>query len=172
MVETINRAQSEKFRDIIKDGHYFINVVLIIQNYYPRALVGSSDNNRIIAADHCIPFRSIKHEEVYSEFEVLFAQLRRLQPVSTDRDSGLKAVLNDLAHAYSGNPVSTWESDWRSEHFRTLKSLRSNKYIVIACAKSCLVGGWDKYSGLVYYSKQVPLGLSPESAWDYSYYHP
>ena len=76
--------------------------------------------------DHCIPSRSIKRVEVYSEFEVLFAQLRRLQPVSTDRVCDLKARLNDLAHTYAGTPVSSWESDWRNEHFRTLKSHRSN----------------------------------------------
>ena len=50
--------------------------------------------------DHCIPSRSIKREEVYSEFEVLFTQHKRLQPVSTDRVSDLKVRLNDLAYAY------------------------------------------------------------------------
>ena len=43
MVETIDRAQSQKFRGVTKDGHHFINVALIIQNYYPRALIGSGD---------------------------------------------------------------------------------------------------------------------------------
>ena len=42
-----------------------------------------------------------------------------------------KARLNDLAHAYVGTPMSSWESNCRSEHFRTFKSLRSNNSIVI-----------------------------------------
>ena len=81
--------------------------------------------------DNCIPSCIIKCEEVYSKFEVLFAQLRQLQPVSSDCVSDLKVRLNDFAYAYAGTPVSTWESDWRSEHFRTLKSLSSNNSIVI-----------------------------------------
>ena len=42
MVEIINRAQSQKFRGVTKDGYHLINMALIIQNYYPRALVRSS----------------------------------------------------------------------------------------------------------------------------------
>ena len=34
--------------------------------------------------DHCIPSSIVKWEEIFSEFEVLFAQLRRLQPVSRE----------------------------------------------------------------------------------------
>ena len=47
---------------------------------------------------------SIEREEVliYSEFEALFAQLRRLQPFSTDHVSDLKACLNDLAGVQLG----------------------------------------------------------------------
>ena len=59
--------------------------------------------------DHCIPSSIVKHKEIYSKFEVLFAQLWRLQPVSTDLVSDLKARLNDLAHTYAGTPVSSWE---------------------------------------------------------------
>ena len=61
----------------------------------------------------------------------MFAQLRRLQTVSTDRVSDLKAQLNDHANTNVGSPVSSWESDWRSEQLRTLKSLRSNNFTVI-----------------------------------------
>ena len=79
--------------------------------------------------DHCIPSSTIKREDIFSEFDVLFAQLRRLQPVSTDSVSDVKARLNDLAHAYT--PVSSWESNWRGENDRTLKALCNNDSIVI-----------------------------------------
>ena len=39
--------------------------------------------------------------------------------------------MNDLAHAYVGTLMSSRESDWRSEHFHTLKSLHSKNSIVI-----------------------------------------
>ena len=82
--------------------------------------------------DHSNPSRSIKREEMYSEFEVLFSQLRRLQPFSTNRVSDL----NDLAHTYAGTPVSNRESNWRSEHFCPLKLLRSNNSLITRLDKS------------------------------------
>ena len=91
--------------------------------------------------DHSIPSRSIKHKDVYWEFAVLFTQLRRLQPVSTDHVSDLKAQLNDLALAYVGSLVISWESDGRSEHLRTLISLSWNNSLVITRP--------DKDSGVV-----------------------
>ena len=91
--------------------------------------------------DHCILSSIIKREEIFSEFEVLFTQLRRLQPVSTDSVSDVKARLNDLAHAYAGTPVSSWESSWRGVHYRTLKALCNNDSIVITRP--------DKGSGVV-----------------------
>ena len=93
----------------------------------------------IYGLDQSIPSRSIKQEEVYSKFEVLFAQLGRLRPVSADGVSDLKKRLNDLAHAYARSPVSSWESDWRSERFRTLKSLCNNNSIVITWSDK---GSW------------------------------
>ena len=79
--------------------------------------------------DPCIPSRSIRHEEVYSELDFILHN-------SGDFSRFLKTVLvnlrrdKDLAHAYAGTAVSSWESDWRSEHFRSLKSLRNNNSII------------------------------------------
>ena len=75
---------------------------------------------------------------------------------------------------HAGTPVSSWESDWRSEHFCTVKSLRSNNSIVITRT--------DKGSGVVildyqcYVDKMMPilgdtskfLRLGPVDSFDHT----
>ena len=68
---------------------------------------------------------TVREGAIYSEFEILFAQLVGLQPASIFYVSDLKVKLIYLAHA------SNWESKWRSEHFQTVKSPHNNKSIVI-----------------------------------------
>ena len=67
-----------------------------------------------------------KWEEIYSESEVPFAQIKRLQPVSSTHVEDFKARLNDVAHSYTGILVSYSEFKWHKEQFRTLKSLIIN----------------------------------------------
>ena len=42
---------------------------------------------------------------LFSEFEILYAQLARQKPISSNELSALKAKVSDLAHAYCGTPV-------------------------------------------------------------------
>ena len=71
---------------------------------------------------YCIP-SSYTEREIYSEFEVCFAKIKRLQTVSSTHMGDLKAWLNDLVHSYTGIPVSYSEFKWNRENFRILKSL-------------------------------------------------
>jgi len=55
----------------------------------------------------CLPPKSIKREEVFADFEVLYAQLDHHKPRSKEQLAALKARLSDLAHAYCGSHI-----DW------------------------------------------------------------
>ena len=47
-IEVVWSKLSQKFCGVTKDGHYFINVALIMKKYNPKTLVGFSDNNWIM----------------------------------------------------------------------------------------------------------------------------
>ena len=51
-----------------------------------------------------IPNQNIKREDIFAEFELLYAQLSTHQAVSNEADQALRARLSDLAHAYCGIP--------------------------------------------------------------------
>ena len=55
--------------------------------------------------EFCLPPTNIKREEVFAEFEILFAQLLHHKPKSIDELSLLKAKLNELAHSFCGFPT-------------------------------------------------------------------
>ena len=95
--------------------------------------------------DFCLPPKSVNREEVFAEFEILYAQLARHKPVSSDELSSLKAKLSDLAHAYCGTPVDLGDFSMHKEHFQAIKSLRSNEQILITKP--------DKGSGVVILNK-------------------
>eukprot|EP00794_Sanderia_malayensis_P010369 gene10369-11449_t len=81
--------------------------------------------------EFCIPPREVNREELFAEFEVLFAQLARHEPVSDNELGSLKARLSDLAHAYCGTPIDLIDFYMHREHFQTIKSLRNNRDILI-----------------------------------------
>ena len=88
-----------------------------------------------------MPPTSVKREEVFAEFEVLIAQLLHHTPRDADRFAAVKARLNDLAHAYCGSPIDVGDSLMSKECLQAIKSLRSNKSIIITKP--------DKGSGVV-----------------------
>ena len=53
----------------------------------------------------CLPPTNVKREEVFAEFEILFAQLLHHKPKSIDELRLLKAKLNELAHSFCGSPI-------------------------------------------------------------------
>ena len=87
----------------------------------------------------------MNREEVFAEFEILYAQLARQKPISSNELSSLKAKLSDLAHAYCGTPVDLGDFNMHKEHFQAIKSLRCNEQILITKP--------DKGSGVVILNK-------------------
>ena len=55
--------------------------------------------------EFCLLPTNIKREEVFAEFEILFAQLLYHKPKSIDELSLLKAKLNKLAHSFCGSLI-------------------------------------------------------------------
>lgn len=54
-------------------------------------------------------------KRLFSEFEVLFAQLSRLSLLS--ESNALEARFEDFAHAYAGTPIDNAVFSCRREHF-------------------------------------------------------
>ena len=91
--------------------------------------------------EFCLLPNNIKHEEVFAKFEILFAQLLHHKPKSIDELSLLKAKLNELAHSFCGSPINVTKFPFDSDCLQAIKSLRSNKHILITKP--------DKGSGIV-----------------------
>ena len=107
-----------------------------------------SDTEKFVLSnglDFCLPPKSVNREEVFAEFEILYAQLARHKPISSNELNALKAKLSDLAHAYCGTPVDLGDFSMHKEHFQAIKSLRSNEQILITKP--------DKGSGVVILNK-------------------
>ena len=107
-----------------------------------------SDTERFVLSnglDFCLPSKSVNRVEVFAEFEILYAQLARQKPISSNELSSLKAKLSDLAHAYCGTPVDLGDFNMHTEHFQAIKSLRCNEQILITKP--------DKGSGVVILNK-------------------
>ena len=107
-----------------------------------------SDTEKFVLSnglDFCLPSKSVNREEVFAEFELLYAQRARQKPISAKELSSLKARLSDLAHAYCGTPVDLGDFTMHKEHFQAIKSLRCNQQILITKP--------DKGSGVVILTK-------------------
>ena len=107
-----------------------------------------SDTEKFVLSnglDFCLPPKSVNREEVFAEFEILYAQLARHKPISSNELNVLKAKLSDLAHAYCGTPVDLGVFSMHKDHFQAIKSLRSNEQILITKP--------DKGSGVVILNK-------------------
>ena len=89
----------------------------------------------------CLAPKSICREEVFAEFELLWAQLDHHRALPENEQSSLKARLTDLAHLYCGEEINSRDFAFHGECFRALNSLHSNENIVITKP--------DKGSGVV-----------------------
>ena len=94
--------------------------------------------------EFCLPPTNIKREDVFAEFEILFAQLLHNKPKSIDELSLLKTKLNELAHSFCfcGSPIDVTKFPFDSDCLQAIKSLRSNKHIFVITKP-------DKGSGVV-----------------------
>ena len=75
--------------------------------------------------EFCLPPTNIKREEVFAEFEILFAQLLHHKPKSIDELSLLKAKLNELAHSFCGSPIDVTKFSFDSDCLQAIKKLKS-----------------------------------------------
>ena len=79
-----------------------------------------------------LPPRKIKMEEVLTEFEILTAQLQHQEPLSSSDYNKCKSTLSHLAYGYATSKIDCSEFPIDKSCFKTLKSLRNNKDIVIS----------------------------------------
>ena len=78
-----------------------------------------------------IPNQNIKREDIFAEFELLYAQLSTHQAVSNEADQALRAGLSDLAHAYCGIPNDVADFHMQRDVLLAIKGLRRNAAIHI-----------------------------------------
>ena len=103
-----------------------------------------SETERYVLAhglEFCLPPSNIKREEVFAEFEILLSQLLHHKPKTSDELILLKAKLNEVAHSFCGSPIDTSKFSMDNSCLQAIKSLRSNKAILITKP--------DKGSGVV-----------------------
>ena len=97
-----------------------------------------SDNENFVlkhGLNYCIPSKQCDEHSIKSEFEMLFNKLHQNHTAcSEDSLSSFKAKLTSSAYEYCELKPTWSPSPFHSEHFRALRSLRSNKDIVIVKA--------------------------------------
>ena len=48
MNKAVSRTESKKFGSVAKDKHHFIDVALVVKDYYSRTFFGYDDNDGIV----------------------------------------------------------------------------------------------------------------------------
>ena len=94
----------------------------------------------------CLPPKTVCKEQLFAEFESLWAQLQYHKASSIDMRNALKARITDLVHSYSDSQIEK-KHDFmmQNECHQAIKSLRRNEKILIT---------WpDKGSGVVILNK-------------------
>ena len=89
--------------------------------------------------------RYLRKEEIFAEFESLWAQLLHHSATSVKQRTALKARPADLAHLYCYNAIDSRDFTMHKECFCAINSLRKNDDIVITKP--------DKSSGVVLLNK-------------------
>ena len=93
----------------------------------------------------CLPPKTVCKEQLFAEFESLWAQLQHHKACSIDTRNALKARLTDLAHSYSESQIEKHDFMMQNECYQAIKSLRRNEKILITRP--------DKGSGVVILNK-------------------
>ena len=92
-----------------------------------------------------LPPRYLCKEEIFAEFEPVWAQLLHHSAISIEQRVALKARLADLAHLYCDSTIGSRDFTMHKECFRAIHSLRKNDDITITKP--------DKGSGVVLLNK-------------------
>ena len=78
-----------------------------------------------------LPPRYLCKEEIFAEFESLWAQLLHHSASSVEQRTALKARLADLAHLYSDSTIDSRDFTMHKECFRAINRLRKNDDIIV-----------------------------------------
>ena len=118
----------------LRKQSFGISVSLSDENIINLSDYNLSETERYVL-DHglgfCLPPSNIKREEVFAEFEILLSQLLHHKPKTSDELILLKAKLNEVAHSFCGLPIDTSKFSMDNSCLQAIKSLRSNKAILI-----------------------------------------
>ena len=146
--ERSNRQKNERNLSLLSKHRFGNNASVNTKNIVNLSDYKLSSTEEFVLShglNFCLPPTTVKREEVFSEFEVLIAQLQHHTHQSIERRAALTARLSDLAHAYCGNPVDTGDFLMKKECFQAVKSLSLNNNIIITKP--------DKGSGVVIINK-------------------
>ena len=92
-----------------------------------------------------LPSRYLCKEEIFAEFESLWAQLLHHSASSVEQRTALKARLANLAHLYSDSTIDSRDFTMHKECFRAINRLQRNDDIIVTKP--------DKGSGVVLLNK-------------------
>ena len=122
---TIDWLKVKRFGSLIKDSS---------QHVLNKSDYKLSDTERFALAhgfNFGIPNQNIKREDIFAEFELLYAQLSTYQAVSNEADQALRARLSDLVHAYCGIPNDVTDFHIQRDVLLAIQGLRRNAAIHI-----------------------------------------
>ena len=84
-----------------------------------------SDTEELVLEDglnFCLPPKTVCYEQLFAEFESLWAQLHDHNACSIDTQNPLKARLIDLQHSYGDNQIKKHDFLIQSECYQAIKS--------------------------------------------------
>ena len=84
-----------------------------------------------------LPPRYLCKEEIFAEFELLWAQLLHHSASSIEQHTALKVRLANLAHLYCDSAIDSFDFTLHKEGFRAINSLRKNDDIIITKPDKC-----------------------------------
>ena len=78
-----------------------------------------------------LPLGYLSKEEIFAEFESLWAQLLHYSAASVDQRTGFKAGIGYLAHLHYDSTIDSRDFTVHKECFRAINSLRKNDFFFI-----------------------------------------
>ena len=75
-----------------------------------------------------LPLGYLSKEEIFAEFESLWAQLLHYSAASVDQRTGFKAGIGYLAHLHYDSTIDSRDFTVHKECFRAINSLRKNDF--------------------------------------------
>ena len=117
----ITILRNKRFGTALSDGKKHT------QNFSDYVLLDSEEFVLGQRLNVCLPPKTVSKEQLFTEFESLWAQLQHHKASSIDTQNALKAPLTDLAQSYSDNQIEKRDFLMQWQSYQTIKSLRRNK---------------------------------------------